>query len=269
MANARLLYDAFIALYALSVVLFFVDAVHPRRALNRSALALLFTSFVLETVFFLDRLQTSGAVPVLTSFDALSLVAWMILAVTLVVDAFFRVHLVLFMANLTGFAMAAFAVFRPMGAVYHAPEGDLLYLHIGFALLSYTAFAFAFVFSLMYLIEHRFLREKRWNRWHFRSPPLDVLERLAYRSIILGLPLLLVAMVLGTIWGKLTVGRFVYLDPKLFSTTLLWGMYGVSLLLRVRSGWSGPRLVGYNVVCFSAVIVNLVVVGSFSLFHRV
>ncbi|MCL6598549.1 MAG: cytochrome c biogenesis protein [Alicyclobacillus macrosporangiidus] len=269
MLTGRILYDTFVALYALSVVLFFLDAVHPRRALNRTALGMLFASFVLETVFFLDRLQALGTVPVLTSFDALSLVAWLILAVTLVLDAFFRVDLVLFVANLTGFGMAAFAVFRPMGAVYTAPEGDLLYLHIGFALLSYTAFAFAFVFSLMYLVEHRLLRAKRWNRWHFRSPPLDKLDRLAYRSIVLGLPLLLVAMVLGTIWGKLTVGRFVYLDPKLFSTTVLWGMYGISLLLRARSGWSGPRLVGYNLLCFTAVIANLLVVGSFSLFHHV
>lgn len=265
----RFLYDAMAILYATSLVLYFMDAIHPRRRMNRTALLLLFFVFVTETVLLVLRLRDLGYVPVYSRFDVLLLLSWLILLVALVVDAFFRVDLLLFFANALGFAIVAFDTFARQGRLsYTSNQGDLLVFHISLAVLSYVAFSFAFIFSVMYLIQNRFLREKRWTTLYFRLPSLERLDTYGYRSILVGFPLLMLAMILGAIWGKLTLGKFLLADPKPLATGLLWVMYGVYLVLRVYRGWSGQRLIVYQLICFLGVLLNFVVIGQFSVFHH-
>jgi HemX protein len=269
MGVSRWVLDAAVSCYALCVVLLFVDVMQPRRIVNRTALLLLFFVFACETAVLFERLQASGTVPVYTGFDVMLLMSWLILLVALVVNAFFRIHLVLFLVNVLAFGFVVFDAFAHSGhQVYAARQGDVLVLHIICALFSYVAFSFAFVFSLIYLVQERFLREKRWNRLYFLLPSLERLDTYAFRCIVVGFPFLMIAMVLGAIWGKLTLGRFLFMDPKPLVTTILWLMYGIYLILRLRSGWGGAKLIWYNVLCFTGVIVNFVVIGSFSLFHQ-
>ncbi|WP_169725400.1 cytochrome C assembly family protein [Alicyclobacillus contaminans] len=265
---SRVILDGLVVVYALSLVLLFIDVVQPRRTVNRTALVLLFLVFVAETAVLLVRLRISGSVPVYTPFDVMMLVSWLILLVALVVNAFFRIDLVLFFANTVGFAIVVFDAFAaPNASMYQAREGDILAMHIASAVISYTAFAFAFVFAVMYLVQERFLREKQWNRWYIRLPSLERLDTYGFRSIVVGFPSLLISIMLGVIWGQLTLHRFLLFDPKPIVTCGLWVMYGIYLVLRMRHGFGAQRLIWWNVVCFALLVVNFVVVGNFSVVH--
>jgi HemX protein len=269
MGLTRLLVDTLGVLYALCLVLFFIDSIRPRRALNRVALILLLAVFALLTVLIVFQLDHFGYVPVYTRFDVVLLLCWLILLVALVVHRFFRIGLLLFFANLLTFFLVMFDVFaRHEQIPYAHRQGDLLVLHITTAALSYVAFSFAFLFSLMYLIQEWILRKKYWNRWYFRLPSLETLDRYSYGSILTGLPLLLVAMVLGMVWSNVSMGYFLFWDPKPVATFALWLMYTVYLLFRLRSGWGGRRLAQYSLVCFIGVVINFIVVGDFSVFHH-
>jgi HemX protein len=265
----RGLFDIFVVIYALSLVFFFVDAIEPRRRFNRAGVLLLFVVFCLETLFFLYRLWSSGTLPVYTPFDVSWLISWLILTIVLVVNAFFPIGLFLFFANVVAFAIVALDAFGFQGhVVYTARQGDLLVLHIVFGLASYVAFCFSFVFSLMYLAQNWMLRKKRWNHWFFQMPPLAKLEKYSFGSVLVGLPLLLISIVLGSIWGELTLGQFLLTDPKLLTTVGLWMMYGFFLFLRNRPGFGTRRLVWYNLVCFLGTILNFLVINGFSLVHH-
>jgi HemX protein len=269
MAGAHLLYDALTVFYAGSLMLFFVDVIQSRRIVNRTALVLLFIVFLLETGILLQRLAELGRASMYSSFDSLLLLSWLILLVALVVDTFFRLDLLLFFANVIGFTLVVSDLFmRQRPLLYTSGAGDLLALHVTLAMASYAAFTFAFVFAAMYLIQEWCLREKRWNGWYFRLGSLEQLDQFAFIGILIGFPLLLFAMVLGAIWGEVRLGRLLLWDPKSIATAALWVMYGVYLLLRLRSGWGGRRLAWYSVVCFFGVLTNLVCIGSFSWFHR-
>lgn len=269
MLPARALFDGFVSMYAVSLVLLFVDSVQPRRAVNRTALVLLFASFCLETTFFLQQLWLKGTEPLYTPFDVVLLLVWCILLVALVVNTFFRAHVLLFLANLLGFLIVAFAAFsNSTSRTYTAPRGDLLVLHIVLAVASYGAFSFAFLFSVMYLLQERILRSKRWGQWFFRLPALHKLDLNATRSLILGFGLLVVAMILGVVWGKLTTGWRFFMDPKVWGTGVVALMYAVLLTLRLRLGWGQSRLVWYSIVCFIGLLINFVVISNFSIYHR-
>lgn len=268
MVWSRLLYDSMIILYAASLVLFFVDSIQPRRTINRTALILLFAVFALLTAYLLLRLEQFGTPPVYSRFDLLLLLSWIILLVAVVVQTFFEVGMLLFFANSLVFFMVVFDIVGRSDLTYPHRQGDLLVLHIATAALSYAAFAFSFLFSMMYLIQERLLRKKHWNPWYFRLPALDVLDRYSFGSISVGLPLLLVSMILGMIWANMTVGKFQFWDPKPVATAVLWFMYGIYLLLRLRSGWGGRRLAGYSLICFIGVVINFLIVSNISVFHH-
>lgn len=269
MGAMRASYDAFNLLYATSLILFFFDIIHPRRFVNRTALVLLFGAFALDTVFLFLRLRAYGHVPVYTRFDVLLVLSWLILLVALVLDTFYRVGLLVFFVNVVGFAAVAFDMYRPTGDIHYPTHlVDVLVVHISLAIISYACFAFAFVASFMYLIQDWLLRAKRWNQWYFRLPALERLDTYAFRAVVLGVPCLLIAMVLGTIWGKLVLGRWVLLDSKPLATFIVWLMYSVYLAFRLRSGWGGRALARYNMACAVAVFLNFVVVNVYSNFHH-
>lgn len=269
MSHIRIFYDLLTALYAPSLVLFFVDAVQPKRKINRLAVFLLFCVFLCETVILLVRLHAFGYIPVYSRFDALLLISWLILLIALVVDAFFRVDLFLFFANVLGFAIVLFDSFAGhVGLSFASREQDLLIFHISLAILSYTLFSISFVLSFMYIIQESLLRKKCWNTWFLRLPSLERLDKFAFRCVIAGFPLLLLSGVLGAIWGSLVFHKLLLFDPKPIATFILWLMYGTYLGIRMRSGWGGTHLSWYNLFCFIGVIVNFWVIGDISVFHH-
>jgi len=264
----RLLLDLTILIYASSLTLFFWDTVAPKRWMNRAALLLLFLVFSGETALLLKRLFAFHAAPLYTRFDMLLLVSWLVLLVTLVVDAFFRVGLLVFFANVIAFGFVVFDSFAPLrvGAEVHE-QADLLLLHVGFAILGYACFTLAFVFAGMYLLQNMLLLQKRWNRWFLGLPSLADLERFSHRSVLIGFPLLMVSMVLGFVWGRLVYHQWIWLDVKPIFTFLNWICYGVYLWLYHSSSWSRSNLMKWNVACFLFLLVNFFVGGDFSTYH--
>ncbi len=265
----RILYDLLPGLYAPSLVLFFIDAIQPRRKINRIALFLLFCAFSCETVLFLMRLRVLGHVPVYSRFDTLFLISWLILLITLVIDAFFRVDLFLFFTNVLGFTLVLFNLFaHQTGLAYADRQRDLLIFHISLAIVSYVLFALSAVLSIMYLLQEMLLRTKRWSVWYLRLPSLERMDTFAFRCVVVGFPLLLLSSVLGTIWSWLVLHRLLLWDPKPVATFMLWLMYGGYLVMRMVHGWGGRRLAWYNLLCFLGVIINFWIVGDFSVFHH-
>lgn len=263
------MYDTFVGVYGISLVLFFIDAMQPRRSVNRAAVLLLFVAFLLETLFMLDRLYMLGYVPVYSPLDATLLLSWLVLLVVLCINAFFRLDIILFFVNIVGFALVvANAVSRQAAAGVLRQQGDLLAMHITSALTSYVAFCLAGVFSGMYLVQQRLLIRKRWNPLYFRLPALERLDAFAYRSILVGFPLLTLAIVLGAIWEKMTLGHYIFVDAKPLTTVIVWLLYAIYILLRAKTGWGSVALARFSIACLCVVMLNLWTAGRLSTFHH-
>ncbi|GGI96365.1 hypothetical protein GCM10010885_02530 [Alicyclobacillus cellulosilyticus] len=264
---AQVAYDAFSLGNALCVLFWFFDAMERRRWLQRLAQWAMAVVLLVQTGWLFDRLHLTGAV--LDRFDAALWVSWVILLVAWFASSWLRVDLLPFLASVVSFALVVLAPLAP-GAAASAQvrSGDLLLLHIAFALASYVAFAFSFVFAVMYLVQSWSLRHKRWTSWYFRLLPLATLERYTFRAVFLGLPFLMMAMVFGVLWSVVAFGRVYWHDPKLVATSVLWLSYAVCLWLRRRTGWADRALVAACAACFGGVMVNFMVVSNLSAFHH-
>ncbi len=77
-----------------------------------------------------------------------------------------KIRVSVFLPNVIGFILLMMNTFQPehysTNVQRIAVINELLLVHIGLAVLSYALFALAFVNSLLYIIQYRNLREKKF-----------------------------------------------------------------------------------------------------------
>jgi ABC-type transport system involved in cytochrome c biogenesis permease subunit len=132
----------------------------------------------------------------------------------------------------------------------------LLPAHVIVNVLGVAAFTLAFAVATAYLIQERLLRRRQLGGLFTRLPPLDVLDSLGLKLLLVGFPLFTVGSVIGAIWAaKLPT----HLTPAQVLGIIAWVVFAAVLLLRVAAGWQGRRaaigtLIGF--ACALAVVVG-------------
>jgi cytochrome c-type biogenesis protein CcsB len=90
-----------------------------------------------------------------------------------------------------------------------------------------------------------------------RLPATASLDRLAYRTAVLALPIWTFAIITGAIWAEAAWGRYWGWDPKETCALVAWVVYAGYLHARATAGWRGPRAAWINVGGFGAMLFNL------------
>lgn len=135
----------------------------------------------------------------------------------------------------------------------------LLRIHIGLAFIGVTGFAFATALSLVYLIQARMLKTKAHSTLRQRLPPLDVLDRLALRSIIIGFPFYTVALLLGSAQAVRHGSGEIKL-AYIFAV-ISWLIYGAVLQARLTAGWRGNRAA---ILTTAGLLATMLVVAQYT-----
>ncbi len=265
------LYHIIIYLYTLSILFYFADFLNSNRQANRVAFWLLAVVWGLQSVFFIHRMTIHPYFPVMTLFESLFFYSWILVTLSLIINYFFKIDFFVFFTNIIGFTLLSLNLFVDPDAPVQVTEmltSNLLVIHITMAFLSYGAFSLSFIFSVMYLIQDKLLKEKKWNHKLRRLPSLEQLDRYAYRFNIIGVPVLLLSLILGLIWAWLKIGGWFLVDIKVLMSVLVLMMFSVYLYQRVVTGKRGRGLVLWNVGAFLFMIVNFLLSDSVSSFHR-
>ena len=142
-------------------------------------------------------------------------------------------------------------------------NGDLLAIHVAMMILAYGALSVSFVAGVMYLAQGGSA-----NRFS-RLPRARTLDEIAYRSVMVGFPLLAAGIALGAYWADHAWGRYWGWDPKETSALVTLLIYGVYLHMRGLRNWSGTRsawvlVAAFGAVMFTYFVVNLWVSGLHS-----
>jgi HemX protein len=118
------------------------------------------------------------------------------------------------------------------------------------------------VLSLIFLVEHRLLRNRRFGNVVWRLPALELLERMSRSSVLVGLISIAIGTVLGFIWVDRLTGQYWYYDPKYVITMVVLLLYATYLQLGRTAAWRGARasrlcIFNFFVVILSFTVVNL------------
>jgi cytochrome c-type biogenesis protein CcsB len=140
---------------------------------------------------------------------------------------------------------------------------DLLAIHVGAMILAYAALSVSFGAAVLYLVQGG-----GRNRFP-RLPKAEALDDFAYKSVMVGFPLLAGGIALGAYWANSAWGRYWGWDPKETAALMTLLIYGIYLHMRGLRNWSGGRsaailIVGFGAVIFTYFVVNLWVSGLHS-----
>ncbi|MFS0765181.1 MULTISPECIES: cytochrome C assembly family protein [Peribacillus] len=265
------LHEATVLLYAISMLLYFIDFLNNNQKANRVAFWLLSIVWVLQTIFLFLYVLKTGRFPVLTIFEGLYFYAWVLISLSLIINRLLRVDFIVFFTNVLGFMVMAIHTFAPVQiesqVLAQRLVSELLLIHITFAILSYGAFTLSFVFSLLYLIQYDLLKRKKWGKRLLRLGDLTKLEQMSYVLAVIGVPLLVVSLILGIQWAYIKVPGVSWLDMKIIGSFILLIAYSVFLYLKIRKQMYGRTLAFLNIGSFMIVLINFFLFGSLSTFH--
>jgi len=157
-------------------------------------------------------------------------------------------------------AVALFIVAR-LGGATHAATGHgygnvFLVLHVGFVLAAFAGFTLAAALAGLYLWEERRLKHRAADILRLRLPPLAVLERLTWRTILVSLPLLTLGLAAGIVRLR---HDHESLDALEAVTLLTWGVYGAFLAVHPIGRRAAYLALGGFVL---VIVARLVLAGS-------
>ena len=139
----------------------------------------------------------------------------------------------------------------------------MIALHALVIFVSYAAFFVALVSGIAFLIQERRIKQKDPKVLRSATAPLELLDRVNWWAVLVGFGLFSFGIVPGLFLARSKGGTFWYWDPKEIWSRITLGAYSVVLVLRLRAGLRGRRVVFMSVMSFLLVIFTFVGVNYF------
>jgi ABC-type transport system involved in cytochrome c biogenesis permease subunit len=191
-----------LACYVLSTAGYIVFIIQPKRTkLAQVSLLAAASGLVLHAAYFWVRWTETGRIPITNYFEAINALGMGIVLVFLIMEFRYKIAaLGSFMLPLVILLMLP-AAFEPGTVEELKPilKSGWLGIHTTLAVLGDAAFAFAFIVSIMYLLQERQLKSKHLGAIFHRLPSLEVMDIIGYKAISFGWPLFTLGMVTGSL----------------------------------------------------------------------
>jgi ABC-type transport system involved in cytochrome c biogenesis permease subunit len=239
------------ALYGVSAALYVSYFSRPRHArLAGAGLWVLTAAFVVHAVAIGAGCREFGGKEFFTLRGGVVLAAWLGAGAYLVLQRLYRIP------SLGAFVMPLLLVALIPTTLSDRSHPDVppelvrnAAFHVTAAILAVALFAIAFGVALMYLLQEREVKGKRFGALFSRLPSLDALDRLNQRLVRAGFVAFTVALIAGTFNAAVVWKSPWSWDPQQITSVLIWLLYGAMVQLRHR-GWHGRRYAVLTLVGF-------------------
>ena len=161
--------------------------------------------------------------------------------------------------------LAATVLYADAAPVVPALRSYWLPIHVTIVSVGSGVFLVSGIASLLFLLRMRYPHGEEGTsmlaRIAERLPDAQTLDRLAYKTTIIGFPLFGAGVILGAIWAEAAWGRFWGWDPKETVSFIAWVIYAAYLHARATSGWRDTKAAWINVAGFVAMLFNLFIIN--------
>jgi cytochrome c-type biogenesis protein CcsB len=236
--------------------------------LGNMAFSVLFVAVALHVGSIVLRGFATGRFPLgnMYEFVSMATAAAAVVGLVLMRDARFRAMWVfLLVPMLILMFLAGTVLYTDAAPVVPALRSFWLPLHVTIVSLGSGVFLVSGVASLLFL--YRLRQPEGAESANIlgtiarRLPDARTLDRLAYRTTIIGFPLFGAGVILGAIWAEAAWGRFWGWDPKETCSFIAWVLYAAYLHARATSGWRDTKAAWINVAGFVAMLFNLFIIN--------
>jgi cytochrome c-type biogenesis protein CcsB len=214
--------------------------------------------WAMHTIALVSLAVTLGRPPLGSLGEAVSMAIWVVVLLAMWVERHYGVKtlgaFVLPVVVVLGVSVVAQPGTLPIGPTL---SSAWIWVHIALALVGIAAFVLNFASATMYLLQERQLKGKRPGTMYYRLPPLETLDRLAYRALALGFPFLTTGIVLGALWARTAWGGVFVFDPLAAMSFVAWIIYAATLAGRTVAGWRGRRAAYFGILGFAVLVLTL------------
>lgn len=260
-------------LYLAVVYLYYGIFLGKRKSLAGKTTPLLVALLFAHAVEIATRLLALKTMPLSTVFDGLSFLAFSILFIYTLIESSVKNKSSGLFVLLFAFLVKLLSSFSYS---WEQETSDLLSsptfaVHAFLTLIGCTAITLSALYAVMYIIQHRNMKQRRFGVFYRQMPPVDYLERMSIRSVALGVITLGLGIVLGHLETARVFGSSWIPDPKVIITDVIWALYSISYILARAFRWRGRwmaylSLSGFLVLMTSGILVY-VVSGTFHKFN--
>ena len=252
-----------LALYFVSVVAHFMGLAFRKEGVTRIAWIIFYGGFALNLAYMIARGVVAHRLPLANQFEFATAFAWVIGLMAILLHRRTNESWLGALTAAAAFLILSFAALQPrkVSELMPALRSAWFSLHIGSAVVSYSAFMVSACASLRYMM----LAGKESSE----SERLERLDYLSYRMIAFGFLMLTITILTGCIWAEQAWSAFWTWDPKETWALITWLIYAAYLHLRLNRKWRGKRtaiysMVGIVCVLFTFIGVNMLFVGLHS-----
>ena len=199
----------------------------------------LLTALVVHLLYFIAR-SNFQYFPITNSFDSLSMVAFSIAMIHLIIERTSG-------EGKTGFFFISIAfVFQASASMFHVVDihihelltNPIFGIHVFLTLVGISALAISAIYGLMYWMLAKQIKSHNLGIIYRGMPPLDQLEAMGRLSSILGLVSLGFGLIMGHFYAYRVLGILFPPDLKIIINDVAWIFY----LL----GWAIVKIKNYN-----------------------
>jgi len=254
-----LLFNSVLGVTFLSCAAYTVFFISQKKKIRDIARMLLTLSGILQTLYILVRYQLAGHTPITTQHEAVVFFAW---ATTWAYLSFRWRYTVKNFGTFVSWLIFLLLVFsslasREVTELLPALRSWWLPVHAGVSLLAYGFLSLAFCGGLMYLLQERELKSKRFGYFFSRLPSLEALDQLNSHCLTTGFVFLTLGIISGSIWARQAWGSYWQWDPKETWSLVTWIIYLIQIHQRFTVGWRGKRAAVMAICGFAAVVFTL------------
>ncbi|HEX9108953.1 MAG TPA: cytochrome c biogenesis protein CcsA [Longimicrobiales bacterium] len=263
------LHAAALLLYLGAAAIQIASLVRGQRLVPRTGLVLIALAVLLHAGGLAAFVATYGELPLVGLAPSLSTLA-LLIGVCLLVLAHFHegrpVELILLPIVVAQLAVALALHIRPAGQLM-AFRGWWLTFHIVLGFIGYVGLAIAFAAGLLYLVQFRELKGKRFGRVFRFFPSLATLDRMGRLGLQVGFPSLTLNLLLGWAWTIRFRHSFAFATPQVIWGIITWIVF-VAAMAAGSSGSARARrsalasVVGFAVVVAAYVILRVAITGG-------
>jgi len=252
------------ALYAVAAGLYVGWFARPRHAsLATAGFWVLAVAFLVHAAAIGAGCREFGGMEFFSLRGGLLLAAWLAAGATLVLHRAYKVpSLGAFLVPLLLVVILPSTLLDPAHPEVAPEVVRHAAFHVLVAILAVALFAVACGAALMYLLQEREVKGKRFGAFFLRLPSLDSLDRITGRLVRAGFLAFTVALLAGTLNAAVLWKAAWSWDLQQITSVVVWLVYGWMVHLR-RAGWHGHR---YAVLTLAAFVVLVGAMGTVEAF---
>lgn len=214
--------------------------------------------FIFHSIAFFLYWENKKHFPVTTISESIFLLGWLLVPIILFIE--YRNKDIIMNTVLMPLVLISV-----LNILLHYPNSFVLnpvlksswiFIHVPVSLLGFFFLFVSFGASIMYLIQERAVKAKKYNWMYVRLPSMQESDSINYYCIILGFIFISLGIITGILWSKTAFNKFWQWDIKEILTAFTWVVYAILLFSRKAMKRKGRFAAYFSIAAFLLVLIT-------------